>query len=316
MVAIFSGNSLGLNLSSLTSLGGRGLFGSSTQGQGGERAYVNVFSGNLVLQRGDALLVGNGPDTSALRTYNSQGAYDFDGNGDFWQGAPTRAIQDLGGGRLRRIDTDGSTCDYAWDAAKGAYLAEITGSSARDSIVINGDGTYTWTDGASTTRETYQAGAVGRILTQTDAAGNTLSYSYSGSNQLTAVTSASGESITYTYGGVSGRNLLRVDTALNVDGVLTLQSVSYTYDAQNRLETVSVALNPRGLGAVTAGGDRDGLQDHVHLRRDEQPRRKRGPERRHAHGLHLCPGGRHLQGGDRPGRRGQRHAVRVRCRGG
>ncbi|MGC3996527.1 MAG: hypothetical protein QM767_02925 [Anaeromyxobacter sp.] len=250
---MFSGNSLGLYLSSLSALGLRGQSGSATQGQGGERAYVNAFTGNLVLQRADVLLAGRGPDAAALRTYNSQGGYDFDGNADGWQGAPTRAIEDLGGGKLRRHDADGSFCDYPWDATRQAYLASVTAGSARDAIVVNADGTYTWTDGASGGRETYQAGSFGRILTSVDASGNALTYGYDASNLLTRISSASGESITFTYGGPSGRNLLEVRTVLSIDGALTVLDVSYGYDALNRLESVSVVLNPRSLAAVAAG---------------------------------------------------------------
>ena len=48
MVAIVSGNSLGLSLSSLAVLGQRGVFGNATQGSSGDGAYVDVSNGNLV----------------------------------------------------------------------------------------------------------------------------------------------------------------------------------------------------------------------------------------------------------------------------
>src|SRR4051812_587281 len=83
MVAIVSGNNLGLNLTSLATLGQQGVFGTPTQGSNGERVYVNAATGNLVLQSQDDVLVARGHDAVALRTYNSQGLLNDD-NGDNW----------------------------------------------------------------------------------------------------------------------------------------------------------------------------------------------------------------------------------------
>jgi len=83
MVAIVSGNSLGLSLSSLAVLGQRGLSGSAGQGRSGEQAYINAATGNLVLQNRDEFIQGRGPDILSLRTYNSQGLLD-DPNANRW----------------------------------------------------------------------------------------------------------------------------------------------------------------------------------------------------------------------------------------
>ena len=192
MVAIFSGNGLGLNLSSMSALGGRGLLGTATQGRNGERAYVNAATGNLVLQDADALLVGLGPDVAGLRTYNSQGGFDFDGNADGWHGAVTRAIQDVGGGVLRRIDLDRSTIEYDWVEELGLYRARVTVGSAVDTIARNADGTFTWTDGATQTKETYAAGALGLITSSEDASGNRLEFGYT-NGRLSSVRYPGGE---------------------------------------------------------------------------------------------------------------------------
>ncbi len=250
MVAIVSGNGLGLNLGSLSVLGARGRLGVPTQGRNGEGAYVNVATGDLVLRDLDTSLVGLGPDTAALRTYNSQGGYDFDGNADGWQGGPYKSIQNVAG-TLRRYDSDGSTSDYVWNATRQVYVATVGAGSALDTIAANGDGTYTWTDGASGASEIYQGSGAGLITSSKDTSGNTLSYSYNALNLLTSVTNADGESVRYTYGGASGHNLTAVSTVLQSGQVLN--QVSYTYDAQNRLQTVSVSLNPDGT--VPAGSD-------------------------------------------------------------
>lgn len=83
MVAIVSGNSLGLSLSSLAILGQRGALGTAGQGRSGEQTFVNLASGNLVLQNRDDVLAGRGLDVNAVRTYNSQGLLNDD-NADNW----------------------------------------------------------------------------------------------------------------------------------------------------------------------------------------------------------------------------------------
>ena len=65
MVAIVSGNSLGLSLTSLGVLGPRGGLGVAGQGRNGEQAYVNIANGNLVLQDLEDKLVGRGADINA-----------------------------------------------------------------------------------------------------------------------------------------------------------------------------------------------------------------------------------------------------------
>ena len=76
MAAIVSSDALGLATSSLATLGTRAALGNSVQGRGTGRVYVNVASGNLVLQDADERLVGAGLTVEGVRTYNSQGRFD------------------------------------------------------------------------------------------------------------------------------------------------------------------------------------------------------------------------------------------------
>ncbi|MFZ6872324.1 hypothetical protein ACO0LF_09690, partial [Undibacterium sp. Di27W] len=96
MVAIVSGNSTGLNLTSSSNLGQRGNLGSASQGKTGEQSIVNIATGNLVLQDKDGFLASRGNDLSVIRTYNSQGVIKDD-NSDAWWINGYRRIVNLTG---------------------------------------------------------------------------------------------------------------------------------------------------------------------------------------------------------------------------
>src|SRR4051812_26400609 len=108
MVAVVSGNSLGLLNTSLNVLGAQGALGQPAQGRAGERVYVNAATGNLVVQNRDELVAGRGPDLSLLRTYNSQGLLNDD-NGDNWRLGVYRKVYNLAG----TVNTAGSTVTRA-----------------------------------------------------------------------------------------------------------------------------------------------------------------------------------------------------------
>ena len=83
MTTIISGNTLGLSLTSLSTVGQLGISGNDALGRSRERVAVNIATGNLVLQGQDDRLVARGEDMLAVRTYNSLGRSN-DGNGDNW----------------------------------------------------------------------------------------------------------------------------------------------------------------------------------------------------------------------------------------
>lgn len=241
MVAIVSGNSLGLGSTSLSTLGRNGLLGTAGQGRGGEQAFVNVANGNLVLQDRDDYLVAHGVNLTALRTYNSQGKLN-DENADNWsmgayaQQAKLTGTLNAAGSTITRTARDGSESVYSWDAARLAYVS-TDGAGAYDTIKAVGSD-YVWTDGDTGLAETYDA-ATGRLTSTTDASGTTATYAYNASGFLSSMTSASGD---VTYLDYIGSNVSRVRT-VRADGT-TLTRVAYTYDGSNRLSTVTVDLSP------------------------------------------------------------------------
>ncbi|MDN6886170.1 Ig-like domain repeat protein, partial [Variovorax sp. CAN2819] len=244
MVAIVSGNSLGLSLNSLSILGQRGVLGSSTQGRGGEQSFVNIANGNLVLQDLDDKLIGRGLDINVVRTYNSQGLLNDD-NGDNWTvGAFGQRVVLTGtvataGSTLARTDRDGASATYTWDAARNLYVSSA-GAGAFDTIGYDStNARYTWTDGATGLVERYESTGSGRLISVTDPAGNTVSYAYNANGTLQRMVDANGETIWFDY---SGSNLTQVRTAATDGTVLT--RVRYAYDTTNRLSSVTVDLNP------------------------------------------------------------------------
>lgn len=244
MVAIVSGNSLGLSLSSLATLGQRGQLGTAGQGRSGEQSFVNIANGNLVLQNRDDILMGRGLDVLAVRTYNSQGLL-TDDNGDNWSVGAfgqkvvlTSGAVGAAGSTLTRTDRDGAQAVYTWDTTQSRYVSSA-GSGAFDTIAYDsGASQFIWTDGDSGLSERYQATGQGRLVSATDADGNTVSYAYNANGTVQSVTDANGDVSYYDY---SGTNLTQIRT---VSGGVTTTTVRYTYDASNRLSQVTVDLSP------------------------------------------------------------------------
>ncbi|PCE23749.1 hypothetical protein BWP39_29150 [Paraburkholderia acidicola] len=243
MVAIVTGNGLGLSLSSLSLLGQRGVTGNANGGRNGELAYVNAATGNLVLQDHDDLLAAHGIQVDTLRTYNSQGAFS-DGGDDWSTGAGRRRLQISGlvytaGSTITRTAADGSQTVYTFDAARGLYV-NSDGAGAINTIRYDSSAAnLIFTDGTSEASERYEVGGLGRLLSVTDKVGNTVSYNYDSNNRLSRIVDASGET---TYLDYAGNNLSQVRTVL-LDGT-TVTRTHYTYDSQNRLSTTTVDLSP------------------------------------------------------------------------
>ncbi|HEX7635654.1 MAG TPA: hypothetical protein VF427_10295, partial [Noviherbaspirillum sp.] len=245
MVAIVSGNSLGLNLTSLTTLGQQGVTGSAGQGRNGEKAYINAATGNLVLQNFDDRLVAHGVDIARVRTYNSQGQYSDDNNDDNWIGlyryAKANGPYNKAGSTITRTDTDGSESVYTYDVNKGVYVS-TGGAGAYDTIAYDKKSQLlTWTDGETGIQERYASTGLGRMLSTTDPSGNTVTYSYSPEGNLTKVVDASGEA---TYFDYVNKDLTQVRTVIQSDGVeKNVTRVLYGYDDKHRLTTITVDLS-------------------------------------------------------------------------
>ncbi len=265
MAAVIAGNGLGLFNSSLQV--GLGLGSGARLGlQGGDRQYVNISNGNLILHSQDEQLLFRGMTLGQFRTYNSQGLSSQTGS-DGWVTGFERRIELLSGtvgaaGSVMRLHTgDGSWQDFTHTG--GNTYQSTSGDGAHDTLTYAaGSKTWTYVEGSSRREETYadhaNATLKGRLTRIRDLLGDatnptTWDVLYDGAGRITQVRSkdtgagATPDALVFTY-DAAGR-LATLSTREN--GVLIGQ-VSYGYDSIGRLSSVLVDLTPRD-----GAGDQD-----------------------------------------------------------
>ncbi|VWD13659.1 Rhs family protein [Burkholderia lata] len=276
MVAIVTGQGLGLQSSSSTALGNRGVLGNAAFGQTGEQVYVNAANGNLMLQDRDQLLLGQGINGAVYRAYNSLGQLN-------WREGATRTVRGLTGasstvdsatlvndwGALNTVgstvtltDWDGSQTTFAYDATRNVYVstagiganvgntdkpgpADMTTTGARATLQFDAAAnSWRWTDGSERITETYDAAQGGRLVSSRDADGNTVQYAYNAAGQLTQITSAGGDVTSLDYDATGRLTALRSVYRQANGQTLTETTVRYAYDSQGRLSQVVTDLSP------------------------------------------------------------------------
>lgn len=243
MVAIVTGNGLGLERGSGLVLGSRGQLGGSDVGRLGSKVTVNAATGNLALQDQDEFLMGQGVASILTRSYNSLGLMNDD-NGDNWRISAQRSVVLTSGtvnganSTVKRIDWDGSDVTYTWDSSRSAYVSK-EGSGSFDLITYSAN-VWTWTDGNSRVVEKYDNLNGGRITSTKDLDNNQLTYAYDTSGRLSRVTTAGGDYTELTW---TGNNLTQLVSRTSAGAVLSART-RYTYDGSNRLSSVVIDLSP------------------------------------------------------------------------
>jgi YD repeat-containing protein len=261
MVAIVTGNGVGLGKSSAEVLGQGGQLGPGQLPGAAGNAYVNASNGNLIIQRQDELLIGRGPDIGVYQTYNSQGTFDFDNN-DNWQVSLYRQLSNrtgtvnTAGSTITRTAADGTALVYTYDSTAGSSTlgkyVNKDGAGSYDTLTYtSGTNTWLWQDGDSRIKENYAVdpndSSKWRITSVTDLDNNSLTYTYSTTSGLTAlidkVTSANGEITQLIYN--SSKQLTQINV-INSSSVTTTR-IRYTYESTAttaRLTSVSTDLTP------------------------------------------------------------------------
>ena len=239
MSQLFTSTALGLDLSSLATLGKR----AGGQAATGDNAIgINLTTGNLVVQHRDELILSRGEDLGSLRTYNSQGLLNDDnadnwGSGFYKSQLKLTGTANTAGSTIKRIGADGSEATYTWSATRAAYVT-TAGEGAFDSVTWSAASRqYTWRDGATQSTQTYNTS--GRLISTQDATGNATTYTYNAAGLITQQRSATGETLNYDY---TGTNLTQI-RAVTADGK-TQTRVRYGYDTLNRLTRVTADLSP------------------------------------------------------------------------
>ncbi|NTZ06233.1 LysM peptidoglycan-binding domain-containing protein, partial [Burkholderia metallica] len=261
MVAIVTGQGLGLQSSSSTALGNRGVLGNAAFGQTGEQVYVNAANGNLMLQDRDQLLLGQGINGAVYRAYNSLGQLN-------WREGASRTVDGLtgtlneAGSTITLTDWDGSQTKFAFDAARNLYVSAagvganvgdanqpgptaVTTTGPRATLQFDASAnSWMWTDGNQHVTETYDAAQGGRLVSARDVDGNTVKYGYAASGQLAQITTAGGDVTSLDYDAAGRLSALRSVYQQANGQSATETTVRYAYDAQGRLSQVVTDLSP------------------------------------------------------------------------
>ncbi len=267
MVAVIAGNGLGLGNTSLKQLG-QAQGGQASIGQAQVNQYLNVATGNLVLQSQDEGLVFDGLPLDVLRTYNSQGQLNGSAGWMFGFGQSISGLSgavNTAGSSVVRTDADGSSVTYVYDASRGLYVSSGQ-SGAEDTLAWNaGTSSWSWTDGSSRQQETYNAGGQLTTLSNEETGAN---YSFSYSNGLLSQIAA-GDGDTLLFGYNTNGQLISLSIQEVPPGqtaAVTRQQVSYGYDAQGRLSTVTTTLasdTDNSTASYTTTYTYDGSSDRV-----------------------------------------------------
>ena len=242
MVAIISGNGLGLFNASQNTLGGRGISGNSKFGQSNAQSYVNIATGNLIVQNMDQRVAANGQDILAVRTYNSQGQMSA-GNQWDWDGERraflSSGVLNTANSQITVVESDGHQSIYKW--ISGTTYQSNEGSGAYDTINTSSN-TWVWTDGQTQLKISYDSTQNGRLTSITGSDGTNVQYLYDANNgrllKIKELNSFENELI-YNYDNL-GR-LTSLDTRAR--GV-TYKKIYYSYDELSRLSEVKIDLTP------------------------------------------------------------------------
>uniref|UniRef100_UPI00131E28D4 hypothetical protein n=1 Tax=Burkholderia metallica TaxID=488729 RepID=UPI00131E28D4 len=267
MVAIVTGQGLGLQSSSSTALGNRGVLGNAAFGQTGEQVYVNAANGNLMLQDRDQLLLGQGINGAVYRAYNSLGQLN-------WRDGVSRKVDGLTGtlnatgSTITLTDWDGSQTTFAYDATRNLYVSTAgVGASAGDAnqpgptaVTTTGPratlqfdastNSWLWTDGNRHVTETYDAVQGGRLVSSRDLDGNAVKYGYNAASQLEQITTAGGDVTFLDYDAAGRLSALRSVYQQANGQSATETTVRYAYDVQGRLSQVVTDLSPEDNSIV------------------------------------------------------------------
>jgi RHS repeat-associated protein len=212
---------------------------------------ISCAGGNLSESQTDLHLAGRGQPLQLARTYNAQAAVTQASPELFGYGWSSnlgeRLIINAGAKTVAVVQPNGSTAVFTGEPGVPGVLSAPKWVQAR--LVLNGDGTYTYTlptqlaahfDGSgrllseadrSGNTTTMNRNAEGRLESVTDAAGRKLSLAYNAGGEVETVTDPMGHTVKYAY--EAGQL-----TSVTLPGE-TGPRWQFKYDASHRLTTMT-----------------------------------------------------------------------------
>jgi YD repeat-containing protein len=229
---------------------------------------INLTNGNTYIQQTDLRIPGLGGGLGLERTWNSIWPTSLSGFqtgmfGPNWRSTyEERVFLGTGvySGYMLYLRANGglwvfSSNGSSWNlAAPASVVATLTQN-----------GTQTWTLAFQNGEQRIFSYASGSLTSIKDRNGNTTSLSYDGSNRLVTVTDPASRTLTFTYGGSFSNAVTSLSSSVGI-------SLSYSYDTQGRLiqvtkpdlTIVSFTYNTQSL--ITAVTDSQGktLESHTY----------------------------------------------------
>ena len=244
MSAIIAGEGLGY-FNNLFNSGVSNQSGQAALGQARENIFVNVATGNLVVQGQDEVIKGLGLGFGLSRTYNSLGNFDGDNN-DQWRLGFISDIRLEGtanqvGSSIVRTNADGFEQTFSFNEAAGHYISKL-GDNSHDIMIWQGNTALFKLDGREQHTETYST-LTNKLIARSDANGNATTINYSGSKpvsiQVSTKTGLQTTNLIYNNAGL----LEKVETTDTSSGTSAVK-VYYGYDDQGRLSSVTIDNTP------------------------------------------------------------------------
>ncbi len=182
---------------------------------------VDTASGAFTHSHTDIVIPGKGIPLEFTRAYNSQGAKGDGSLGFRWYHNYSWSLDFLTGTNINVNYPDGNVVTFT--ESGGDYTPQ---TGVFDTLVENGDDSFTYTTKAAVVFNFTSAGQLTSIL---DRNGNTTTVSYDGNGYISEVEDAGGRTLDFTVDG-SGR-------ITDIDGPLS-RSVGFTYDEAGDLTEV------------------------------------------------------------------------------
>ena len=225
---------------------------------------INLTNGNTYIQQKDLNLPGLGGGLTLERTWNSIWPSILSGFqtgmfGPNWRSTYEERVFTGSGeysGYMVYLRADGSL----WVFSNGNLVAP-----ASFIATLTQNGTQTWTLAFQNGEQRIFSYTSGSLTSIVDRNGNTTQLAYDGSNRLVTVTDPASRTLTFTYGGSTGKLVTNLTSSVGI-------SLSYSYDSQGRLTTVTkpdqttVSFTYNSQSLITAVTDSQGktLESHTY----------------------------------------------------